>query len=353
MLTSPAGVAWATGGLGPPVDRGARTADAWVVVTATSAALVTTVVEKDRVETEYRPQEHGFSLVAVDWFDTEQLPAACAEIAGVAAPLLPCDGHPALGPDVGADLVELRLALCAAARTELRELGSLAASALGDALRSWRPGQSTDRDIQAHVAERLEAGGADSPVLIVGSDDRVRRFRHPLAVGETARELVMAVVVARRAGLHVATTRFASTRAACVESRELQDRVDLVDDEVLRATVPGATYGHVVSALGDAYRRAGAPDAWRQHYQGGPVGFAQREFELAPVGTGDRFWSTTVEPDHAVAWNPSLPGGAKCEDTYLVGVSGLTRVTEQQGWPSRPARHGSPLDDRPAVLEMA
>lgn len=346
-------MAWASGGIGPPVDRGARTADAWAVVTATGATLVTTVVERDRVEQEYRPQEHGFSLVAVDWYDPVQLLAACTAVAGVPAPQLPSDGHPALGPDVGADLVELRLALCPAARDELRELGSLAASALGDALRAWRPGHSTDRDIQADVAARLETEGADSPVLIVGSDDRVRRFRHPLAVGAVASELVMAVVVARRAGLHVAATRFASTRAADLETKAVQDRLDQIDDEVLRATVPGATYGQVVSALGDAYRRAGAPDAWRQHYQGGPVGFAQREFELAPACADDRFWATTVEAHHAVAWNPSLPGGAKCEDTYLVGPDGLARVTEQQEWPSRPAHPASPLAHRPAVLEMA
>ena len=56
----------------------------------------------------------------------------------------------------------------------------------------------------------------------------------------------------------------------------------------------------------------------RGHYQGGPIGFAQREFEIAPGQTGSRWYREPVAAGHAVAWNPSLPGGAKAEDTYLV-----------------------------------
>ena len=56
----------------------------------------------------------------------------------------------------------------------------------------------------------LEAAGADTPCLIVGGDERVERFRHPLQVGAPVTRLAMAVVVARRGGLHAAATRMAS-----------------------------------------------------------------------------------------------------------------------------------------------
>ena len=46
----------------------------------------------------------------------------------------------------------------------------------------WRPGER-DLDIQARCAAYLEAAGADAPVLIVGGDDRLERFRHPMAAG--------------------------------------------------------------------------------------------------------------------------------------------------------------------------
>jgi hypothetical protein len=52
-----------------------------------------------------------------------------------------------------------------------------------------------------------------------------------------------------------------------------------------------------------------------------------------------------------VAWNPSLPGGAKAEDTYLVTDGGLERLTTAPGWPSED--DDELLPPRPAVLEVA
>lgn len=350
VLTSPAAVAWVTGGFGPPIDRGASSADAWVVLSQSAATVVTTVVERERLLRDYAPSAHGFELVAVDWHDPEALPRACADIAGIAPQDLVSDGHPMFGSDHRADLVELRLALSSEEQADMRDLGGLTAHAIGDALRSWQPGKSTDRDIQAAIAERLEAEGADTPVLIVGGDERVRRLRHPVAVGAVVHELLMAVVVARRAGLHVAATRFAMTPTVHDDLRGLQERVQRIDDAVLSATVPGAMYSDVMAALGDAYANEGAAGAWREHYQGGPIGFAQREFEFAPGGPYGAHGATKIATGHAVAWNPSLAGGAKCEDTYLIDASGLCLITGDETWPSAPPAPHSPLQQRRAPL---
>jgi hypothetical protein len=96
-------------------------------------------------------------------------------------------------------------------RADLRSLGALTAIALETALDEWQPGSSTDFDVAAAVSATLERSGAHAVCLIVGGDDRLRTFRHPLAIGATLHEAVMAVVVARRGGLHVAATRTAVT----------------------------------------------------------------------------------------------------------------------------------------------
>jgi hypothetical protein len=103
-------------------------------------------------------------------------------------------------------------------------------------------------------------------------------------------------------------------------------------------------------ALDRWYTRAGARDAWAGHYQGGPIGYAQREFEIAPCQLGSRWAAVRIEPGHALAWNPSLPGGAKTEDTYLVHAGGLERVTTGPDWPTEAGDDGLP--PRPAVLEV-
>jgi hypothetical protein len=120
-----------------------------------------------------------------------------------------------------------------------------------------------------------------------------------------------------------------------------------VDEALLASSRVGATYGAILGALDRAYEAVGAPEAWRGHYQGGPIGFAQREFEIAPGQHDVRWFDEPVAAGHAVAWNPSLPGGAKVEDTYLVAEDGLERVTATDGWPTEA---DDPLG-RPAVLQ--
>jgi Xaa-Pro aminopeptidase len=346
VLTGPGPVAWATGGASRPIDRSASVDLLWVVVTPDTAVLVTTEVEHDRVRDECDPAALGFELVAVPWFDDRALVRAAEDAAGAPAALLGSDGYPAFGSDVANELVSLRMDLTTPERDELRSLGAATAEALEGALRGWVPGER-DVDLQARVAAGLEAAGADAAVLIVGGDDRVRRYRHPMAIGRPVERLAMTVTVARRSGLHAAATRFAAAGGIDTELSGLRSRVLQVDEAVLAQSRVGATYGEVLGALERAYETVGAPEAWRGHYQGGPIGFAQREFEIAPCQRDSHWFDQPIVTGHAVAWNPSLPGGAKVEDTYLVGEHGLERVTATDRWPTEP---DDPLG-RPAVLQ--
>jgi Xaa-Pro dipeptidase len=350
VLTRPGPVSWLTGGLPPPVDRSAATDLVWAVVAGPAATLITTEVEADRIRDEYGPLRHGFAgLVAVPWYDPDAFVRVAVEVAGQPAGALAADGHPAFGTDTSDDLTELRLALSGAEQDDLRALGADAAQALEAGLAGWSPGER-DLDIQARVAAAIEASGADAPVLIVGGDERVRRYRHPMAAGAPVHHLAMAVVVARRGGLHAAATRFACAGPLGAGLRTLRDRVCRIERDTLAASRPGRSYGDVLAALDRGYAREGAEGGWAGHYQGGPIGYAQREFEIAPRQPDSRWSRALIEPGHAVAWNPSLPGGAKAEDTYLVHDGGLERVTTGPDWPV--VDRGDGIPPRPAVLEV-
>jgi len=337
VLQGTDGVAWVTGGLTNRIEAGNPASAAWAVVTEGSAHLVTTNVELPRLAAEGALEP--FELHGVDWFEPGGFLCAAAELAGAPPELVG-----GLGAELDDDLVELRLALVPAEQARLAAVAADAARALEDAVRRWTPGE-LDLDVQARVAEALERSGMFGACLIVGGDDRVERFRHPLAAGRPVHRLLMAVVVAERHGLHAAATRFGSAGPLADSVRSAVRAAAQVERAVLDASRPGTAYGDVLRALAAAYAAAGRPDEWRHHYQGGPVGYRQREFELVPSQADSRWFTLPVAAGTAVAWNPSVGGGGKCEDTYLVTGDGLRRLTDTADWPL--------ADGRPVPLDIA
>lgn len=329
----------------PPIDRSATVDPAWVVVTSEHVRVITSDVEVARLRAEGPFGELGWDVVAVPWWEPAAFVTAAADLTGGSADKLGSDGHGAFGFDLSHELIAARMMLSEPDAEALRVLGRDATTVVEAALSAWAPGES-DLRVSARIAAGIESLGAFAPVLLVGGDDRLARFRHPVAVGAALRDIVMAVLVASRGGLHVALTRYAARPAAAAALDAPLAAARRIHARVLDECRPGNTVGAVLDELEAAYLAEGHDGAWRQHYQGGPIGYAQREFEIAPVQRTDPWWDFELGAGVAVAWNPSLPGGAKDEDTYLIGADGLEQITDTAGWPTVNDDHYR----RPAVL---
>ena len=350
VLTSSGTVAWLTAGLTNRIEAGSTASAMWLVITPRDALGLTSNVERSRIEAEHDLPERGLRLEEVEWFAGDEgfVRAAC-ECAGAPAAALASDGHEAFGIDADDALAGLRLALLPAERERLAALALIAAGALEHTLLAWLPGDR-DFDLQARAAAQLEQAGAFGACLIVGGDDRVERFRHPLAMGAPVTRLVMAVVVAERGGLHAAATRMACSGGLPDSVRAAWRAAGTVEARMLAASRVGKTYGDVLGACDEAYAEVGHPGAWREHYQGGPIAYRQREFEIVPSQRDSVWYDRRIEAGHAVAWNPSVAGGGKVEDTFLIEDDGLRCLTDSGAWPQAVAADGRA---RSAILDIA
>jgi antitoxin VapB len=327
VLSSVAAVAWATGAISTPIDRVAPTDPVWVVFREGEMTLVTSSVEVERIASDFATEELGFSLVAAPWYESDAHVRRVIDLVGEE-----CASDVAgLGLDATFNLTRARLGLCGAEIEVMTGLARVATDAVEGAVGRWRPGEMSDREIAASVARHLEIYGADAVCLIVGADERLRRFRHPIMCGDVPQQSLMVVVVARSQGLHVALTRLASRDDD--ESRELMEKCEIVNEHVRDATKVGATWGDVYGAMAKGYGAVGQPEAWREHFQGGPIGYGQREFELSPESQESPWWNEPIPAGCATAFNPSLSGGAKVEDTYVVGGDSLACLTQAPRWP--------------------
>lgn len=331
LLTRPGSVNWITGGMSDPIDLSASSDPVWVVETDRGRTLITTQIEAPRLAHDFDLSALGWSVIGVPWFDAHAPLEAAVAFGGEPSDNFITDLD-SIGRDITRDLVVERMVLSPAELDELRSLGALVGHALGTGIESWHPGVSTDFDVAAVVSAELERHGAKAVCLIVGGDERLRELRHPLAIGETIDDAVMAVVVARRGGLHAAATRIA-VRRRDDPIIELTNELGVVNRDVLAASLPGGTWGGATETLARSYASIGRPGTWREHFQGGPIAFDQREFELAPGQATSPFWDLPCVADVAVAWNPSARGGAKIEETYLVGAHDVQLLTATEGWP--------------------
>lgn len=339
VLTTPGSVNWITGGLSDPVDVTASTDPVWAIDSTKGRVLITSEIEAPRLRGDFDLDALGWNLVAVPWYDASAPLLAASAFSGVSPEELLSDTD-TFGLNVTTHIVRTRLALSDPEREELRQLGADAAGALEAGVASWQPGATSDFEIASVVSGELERGGAKAVCLIVGGDDRLRTFRHPLAIGEVLHDAVMAVVVARRGGLHVAATRVAVAHDDD-PLLELTAKLEPVHLAVMNATRPGHTWGDAVEALAKGYENIGEPGAWREHFQGGPIAFEQREFELAPPLTDSPYWDLDCRVNTAIAWNPSLRGGAKIEETYLVGNDGFELITNSGAWATTSTEGGT------------
>jgi antitoxin VapB len=329
VLRSQATVRWLLCGRGAPVDVCSE--DYVAVLRGDGAYVLHRDIESPRVSTEERLEELGFDRVPFPWHEGPE-PA----IAGLVSP-----AGAATDRDLEEHLAPHRRTLLEPERTRYRAAGAATAEAMASTLSALRP-ELSELAAAAELAARVRERGLVPHVVLVAGEARQPVHRHPLPTEAPLGRHSLLAVTAERDGLYVSMTRLVSFGPPPAELARLARLTAEVDACVLRASRPGARLGDLLDVLADAYAVRGFPEEWRLHHQGGLTGYQGREAFATP---GDR---TPLPPSCAVAWNPSITGGGKSEDTALVGPAGLELVTET------PALPGFEIDGlrRPAVVEL-
>jgi len=209
------------------------------------------------------------------------------------------------------------------------------------ALPQVRPDQ-TELDAAALLAAEARRRGFVPAVVLVGGEQRQPLHRHPLPTDAPLGRHALLAFTVQREGLHVSMTRLVSFGPPPVDLERLVSAAAEVDARLLAASTPGAALSAIFNAGADAYAALGFPGEWRRHHQGGLTGYKGREVFGAPQE------QTPVPSSAAVAWNPSIAGGAKSEDTALLQPSGVEVVTRT---PELPEIETSGLP-RPGIVEL-
>jgi Xaa-Pro aminopeptidase len=314
--------AWFTCGGQCHVNTAAETGVGALLLRRNRKTLITNNVERGRlIEEEMAGQGYGEEVSL--WVEDALGPAVARIAPGekivsdVALPgVIAC-------PD---DIARLRASLTREEVVRYRSLGADVGAALGQACLDIERGM-TEHAVASAIARRQWERGIVPVVVLVAADDRLMKYRHPIPTGHQVRQTVMLVVCGRRNGLIVSATRIVNFGPVSAELRRKHDAVARVDAAFIANTKTELRIGDIFEMGLTAYAAAGYPEEWKLHHQGGPTGYAPRDYRATPDS------NDPVETNQAFAWNPSI-AGTKSEDTIIALPSGPEIISASPGFPT-------------------
>ena len=240
------------------------------------------------------------------------------------------------------DLAPLRFQLTPTEIKKYRWLGRQCTEAVIAVINRIRPGMS-ERTIEAMTSDQLMRRGIRPTVLLIGSDDRIRHFRHVPPSDAIVKKYAMVNICARKWGLVIAVTRFVHFGRLPDDLARKIKVAALVNAQYMAHTTPGTKAGDILDMAKTWYAENGFPGEWEEHHQGGAIGYGERDWVALP-GSNE-----TVHENQGFAWNPTVQG-AKMEDTILAFADHVENITETPGWPTISTTLGGKTYRGPDIL---
>jgi Xaa-Pro dipeptidase len=242
-------------------------------------------------------------------------------------------------------LKEMRYSLLPEEITRYRQVGLESALALEQTCRQIQRGL-TEFEVCAGLLKNAMDYGIEAMVALVASDERIFKYRHPIATDKKIDRYALVVICGRKYGLVASVSRLVHFGEPPLELREKQKKVAWVDAELITNTIPGRKVADVFKAGMEAYKKVGYTNEWQLLHQGGPTGYAVRDYHGTPEVKG------VVKVNQAFAWNPSITG-TKSEDTFITKENDFEVITNTNNWPLLEVEAGNGAKvKRPDILIM-
>ncbi len=334
LLNAQHNFAWLTGGKSNGINLSAENGACFLLVRRDGKRFVlANNIEMTRFLTE-EISEADFEPVEFSWQDEK---ASGSFIFEKAKTLLPPENAGLvsdlpLNPSVRA--VEGLIARCRYELTDAeieryRRLGKDAGAAIGNLFENLKPGE-TETGIARRVRDALAAYNINPVVTLIGADERIEKFRHPVPnAANVWKKVLLIAVCARREGLIANLTRIACIEKIPDELRRRTEATAYVYAKVLSETKPGASGAKLYETAAAAYAEKGFAGEINRHHQGGATGYKTRDWVAHPAAGAE-----IVFKNQAFAWNPSITG-TKTEETCLVFSedSALETITQSANFP--------------------
>lgn len=319
ILAKNSNISWLTGGMENRIVFVSEEGAVKLIVFKDKILVLTNNIEAERVTKEEGLDKEDFQFTVNQWYERDLLDGLIRKYR------LGSDYHFPQVNNLQEEIKQLRFSLLPEEIERYRSLGRETAKIMTDVCRAIKSG-NTENEVKGRLAQKLWSKNINPHLILVGSDERLFDYRHPIAKDKEIKKYVMVVTCAEKYGLIVSLTRFVHFGEVAEELMDKLKAVVKVNASFIKNTRPGKKVADIFKEGIRTYGEVGYPGEWKLHHQGGATGYEARDYIAFPVS------SHIVQPSQAFAWNPSIKG-VKSEDTIIVNETENEIITDDPEWP--------------------
>jgi Xaa-Pro dipeptidase len=206
-----------------------------------------------------------------------------------------------------------------------------------------KPGMA-EHDIEAMFLYEYGKLTATPEVLLIGSDDRISKYRHPNPSPKKVERLVLLHPGLRMWGLHANVTRMVYFGDSLPE--EIAKKYEILNKlqaATISMCVPGEKFSDILKVRKQLLKEYGFEDEWKYHYPGGITGYL-----LCDAGVCAKE-DTRVVINQAYDWFITITG-VKIEELSINTSKGREVVSATGLWPTKEYGYNGEKFNLPEML---
>ncbi|OFW63081.1 MAG: hypothetical protein A2Z35_05070 [Actinobacteria bacterium RBG_19FT_COMBO_36_27] len=111
-------------------------------------------------------------------------------------------------------------------------------------------------------------------VILIGSDDRINKYRHPIPTDKKINKIVMIAPAIRKWGIHVPMARMIYFgKKIPGEIRGKYEAACQIEANIFKNCIPNNKFSDIFEMQKFLYNNLGFTNEWKKHFQGGLTGY--------------------------------------------------------------------------------
>ena len=312
-----------------------------IFITMTGRYFICNNIETQRMKDEELLDQLGFEARGMWWFENRTMEFIRELIGekGTFAADVPLEG----ASDANLMIRSLEKVLSDNEVGRYVHMGEVFSQVIESYMTTIQPGD-TEKEIAGRLGARMWENGLEPVLLLIASDERIYKYRHPVPTDKKLEKLLMISCNARYKGLVTKITRMLHFGKIPAEFQDQYRKTIEIENAMAAASKPGVDEIVPYNIAVKMYEDYGYHEMWKVHHQGGPQSYTNGFYLITPDT------HNIIQLHQCYGYNPSITG-TKTEDGFVVTEDGPLFITYPVSFPAiRSSRDGIEFN-RPGILE--